>query len=80
LVDCFVFLHLSCAFIITDITIINTAGGLLEDVEVSSVDDLESLTSQLQRALKESGGATDEEFEMTEEEKQKIAETMDEGW
>lgn len=56
------------------------AGGLLEDVEVSSVDDLGSLTSQLEKALKESGAARDEEFEITEETKKRLAEEADDGW
>lgn len=56
------------------------SGMLLEDVEVSSVDDLGSLTSQLEAALKESGGADDEEFEVSEETKRKIAEEADDGW
>ena len=56
------------------------AGGLLEDVEVSSVEDLGSLTSQLEKALKEAGGADESKLEMTEEEKQKIMEEADDGW
>ena len=56
------------------------AGSLMEDVEVSSVSDLGSLTSQLEQALKESGGAGEESFEMTEDEKKKIAEEADDGW
>ena len=56
------------------------AGGLMEDVEVSTVDDLGSLTSQLEKALKETGGADDEEFVMTEEKKQKLKEEADDGW
>jgi len=56
------------------------AGGLLEDVEVSSVDDLGSLTSQLEKALKESGAAKEEEFEITEETKKRLAEEADDGW
>ena len=59
------------------------AGGLLEDVEVSSVKDLGSLTAQLESALKESGGVSDQklsELELTEEEKKKIAEDADDGW
>ena len=56
------------------------AGSLMEDVEVSSVSDLGSLTSQLEQALKESGGAAEESFELTEEEKKKIAEEADDGW
>ncbi len=59
------------------------AGQLMEDVEVSSVSDLGSLTSQLENALKESG-KTDEQkmkdLELTEEEKKKIAEDADDGW
>ena len=56
------------------------AGQLLEDVEVSSVKDLGSLTSQLEAALKESGGTDGKELEMTEEEKKRIAEEADDGW
>lgn len=52
----------------------------MEDVEVSSVQDLGSLTSQLEQALKESGGANMEGMEMTEEEKNRIAEELDDGW
>jgi hypothetical protein len=56
------------------------AGGLLEDMEVSSVEDLGSLTSQLEKALKEAGGADEKNLEMTEEEKKKIMEQADDGW
>lgn len=56
------------------------AGGLLEDVEVSSVSDLGSLTSQLESALKETGATEGKELEMTEEEKERIAEEADDGW
>lgn len=56
------------------------AGGLLEDVEVSSVEDLGSLTSQLEKALKESGGADESVLEMTEEDKKRLAEEADDGW
>ena len=59
------------------------AGGLMEDVEMSSVSDLGSLTNQLENALKQSGGVSEgkiEEMELTEEEKQKIAEDLDDGW
>jgi hypothetical protein len=64
------------------------AGQLLEDVEVSSVQDLSSLTSQLEAALRESSGVggagknvdVDEYLEMTQEEKDKIAKEADDGW
>eukprot|EP00567_Pseudictyota_dubia_P004393 CAMPEP_0197436798 /NCGR_PEP_ID=MMETSP1175-20131217/4189_1 /TAXON_ID=1003142 /ORGANISM="Triceratium dubium, Strain CCMP147" /LENGTH=151 /DNA_ID=CAMNT_0042966179 /DNA_START=124 /DNA_END=579 /DNA_ORIENTATION=+ len=56
------------------------AGSLMEDVEVSSVQDLGSLTSQLEAALKESGGAEDQELKMTEEDKKRIEEEADDGW
>jgi len=56
------------------------AGGLLEDVEVSSVDDVGSLTSQLEQALRESGGVDEEDVRMTEEDKKRIAEEADDGW
>jgi hypothetical protein len=55
-------------------------GQLMEDVEVSSVEDLGSLTSQLEQALKETSRAKDEVFEMTEEEKSRIAAAADDGW
>lgn len=58
----------------------NIAGGLLEDMEVSSVDDLGSLTSQLEKALKESGGAKAEDLDMTEESKKRLMEEADDGW
>lgn len=56
------------------------AGGLLEDVEISSVSDLGSLTSQLESALRETGATDDKEFTMTEEEKKRIADEADDGW
>ena len=56
------------------------SGMLLEDVEVSSVSDVGSLTSQLEQALKASGGAKDDDLEMTEEDKKRIAEEADDGW
>jgi hypothetical protein len=56
------------------------AGGLLEDVEVSSVEDLGSLTSQLEKALREAGGADEKKLEMTEADKQRILEEADDGW
>lgn len=58
----------------------NIAGQLMEDVEVSSVSDLGSLTEQLEAALKESGGTDEQELTMTQEEKDRIAEEADDGW
>lgn len=55
------------------------AGGLLEDVEVSSVDDLGSLTAQLENALRQTG-KTGETFEVSEEAKKKALEEADDGW
>ena len=55
-------------------------GKLIEDVEVSSVSDIGSLTSQLEKALKEAGGATDEDLGISEEEKKRILEEADDGW
>lgn len=55
-------------------------GGLLEDTEVDAVSDLSSLTEKLEAALKESGGAKEEELQMTEEDKKRIAEEADDGW
>jgi hypothetical protein len=55
------------------------AGQLLEDVEV--VQDLSSLTSQLEAALKESGGIGNvKDLEMTQEEMEKITKEADDGW
>jgi hypothetical protein len=56
------------------------AGGLMEDVEVSTVSDLGSLTMQLEKALKESGGASEEELVMTEDDKQRLVKEADDGW
>ncbi|KAL3797512.1 hypothetical protein HJC23_009876 [Cyclotella cryptica] len=56
------------------------SGALLEDVEVDSVSDLSSLTEKLEAALKETGGAKEEELQMTEEEKKRIAQEADDGW
>lgn len=56
------------------------AGGLLEDVEVSSVDDLGSLTSQLERALQETGALKKDDLEWSEEEKQRLTKEADDGW
>lgn len=55
-------------------------GGLLEDTEVDAVSDLSSLTEKLEAALKESGGANEEELTMSEEDKKRIAEEADDGW
>jgi hypothetical protein len=59
-------------------------GQLMEDVEVSSVDDLDSLTSQLENALKKAGGINKDNeqqvLEFTEEEIQKKIEANDDGW
>jgi hypothetical protein len=56
------------------------AGGLMEDVEVSTVSDLGSLTMQLEKALKESGGASEEELVMTEDDKKRLVKEADDGW
>jgi hypothetical protein len=55
-------------------------GGLMEDVEVSSVADLSSLTSQLENALRETGTMGNVNLEMSEEEKKRIREEADDGW
>jgi hypothetical protein len=44
------------------------------------VSDLSSLTEKLEAALKESGGANEEELTMSEEDKKRIAEEADDGW
>ena len=54
-------------------------GGLMEDVEVSTVSDIGSLTSQLEAALQASG-ADSSATELTEEEKQRKLEELDDGW
>jgi len=56
------------------------SGGLLEDVEVSSVSDLGSLTSQLESALRQSGGADEKVFEIDEADQKRIAEEAEDGW
>eukprot|EP00586_Coscinodiscus_wailesii_P012036 CAMPEP_0172497490 /NCGR_PEP_ID=MMETSP1066-20121228/100751_1 /TAXON_ID=671091 /ORGANISM="Coscinodiscus wailesii, Strain CCMP2513" /LENGTH=158 /DNA_ID=CAMNT_0013270303 /DNA_START=95 /DNA_END=571 /DNA_ORIENTATION=+ len=56
------------------------SGMFMEDVEVSSVSDLGSLTSKLEAALKETGSVEDKQIELTEEEKKKIKEEADDGW
>jgi hypothetical protein len=55
------------------------AGGLLEDVEVSSISDVGSLTSQLEKALQE-GGAKMEKYEVSEAEMKRMKEEADDGW
>mmetsp|Transcript_31087 Transcript_31087/g.62362 ORF Transcript_31087/g.62362 Transcript_31087/m.62362 type:complete len:154 (+) Transcript_31087:210-671(+) len=55
-------------------------GGLMEDTEVDAVGDLSSLTEKLEAALKETGGAKEEELAMSEEDKKRIAEEADDGW
>jgi hypothetical protein len=59
-------------------------GQLMEDVEVSSVDDLDSLTYQLEIALKKAGGINknneQDVLEFTDEEIQKKIEASDDGW
>jgi len=55
-------------------------GGLLEDTEVDAVSDLSSLTEKLEAALKETGGAKEEDLTMSEEDKKRIAEEADDGW
>ncbi|KAL3761724.1 hypothetical protein ACHAW5_005975 [Stephanodiscus triporus] len=55
-------------------------GGLMEDVEVSSISDLSSLTEKLEAALKQTGGADEKELTMSEESKKRIAEEADDGW
>ena len=56
------------------------SGAMLEDVEVDSVQDLNSLTAKLEAALKEKAGKKDEELSISEEEKKRIAEEADDGW
>lgn len=56
------------------------AGQLLEDVEVSSVADLGSLTSQLEAALRQTGSASTQDLDMSEEDKKRITEEADDGW
>ncbi|KAL3810059.1 hypothetical protein ACHAXA_007809 [Cyclostephanos tholiformis] len=55
-------------------------GGLMEDVEVSSISDLSSLTEKLEAALKQTGGADEKDLAMSEEDKKRIAEEADDGW
>ena len=65
---------------LSDSTSTKLAGMFMEDVEVSSVEDVGSLADQLEAALKASGGTSGEELEMTDEEKKKLEEEADDGW
>ena len=56
------------------------SGMLMEDVEVSTVSDISSLTSQLEEALKATGGTSEDELELSEEEKKRLEEEADDGW
>lgn len=56
------------------------SGGLMDDVEATSIDDLGSLTSQLEQALRESGGSSEKELEMSEADKERIREEAEDGW
>lgn len=56
------------------------SGMYMEDVEVSSVSDLGSLTDQLEAALKESKGEIEENLEISEETKKRVEEELDDGW
>jgi hypothetical protein len=55
------------------------SGMFMDDIEVSSVDDIGSLTNQLEAALKASGGKVDN-LEMSDEEKKRIEEDAYTGW
>merc|ERR1711982_44095 len=48
-------------------------GGLMEDVEVDSVEDLSSLTDKLEAALMKSGGADQEALQLSDDDKKRIA-------
>jgi len=61
----------------------NLVGKFMEDYEVSTVDDVGGLASQLENALIQSGGLDKNkvsELELTDEEKKKVAEDLDDGW
>lgn len=55
-------------------------GMLMEDVEVSSVADVTSLTDQLAKALEDAGAIEGKDVELSEEEKKRKEEEMDDGW
>jgi len=55
------------------------SGMMMEDIEVNTVSDLGGLTSQLENALKENSSDYTE-VELTDAEKKKIAEDLDDGW
>jgi hypothetical protein len=65
---------------LSDSMSVRIAGKLMEDVEVSSVDDIGSLTDKLEAALKASGGTNDAELKMTDEEIKRKQEAADDGW
>jgi len=65
---------------LTDGMATRISGSLMEDVEMSTVSDLGGLTSQLENALKENSSELTDEFELSEEDKAKIAADLDDGW
>jgi len=52
----------------------------MDNEEKSSVEDLGSLTSKLEAALKQSGGIDEKQVAVTEEDKKRIKEESDDGW
>jgi hypothetical protein len=65
---------------ISDTMATRIAGQLMEDVEVSTVSDIGSLTSQLEEALRQSGATDEKELAVDEEELKRIASEADDGW
>lgn len=55
-------------------------GKRMEDIKVLSVSDLDFLTLQLKKALRETGGPKDEEYTTSEEDKEHMMEEANEGW
>ncbi|GMI05183.1 hypothetical protein TrLO_g13136 [Triparma laevis f. longispina] len=62
---------------LSDSTVNNLSGMFMEDVEVSSVNDVGGLVERLEEALKEAGGEVED---LDEEEIRKKQEELDDGW
>ncbi|GMH71626.1 hypothetical protein TrST_g1390 [Triparma strigata] len=58
-------------------TVTNLSGMFMEDVEVSSVNDVGGLVERLEEALKEAGGEVED---LSEEEIRRKQEEADDGW
>lgn len=56
------------------------SGMYMEDVEISTVSDLGSLTDQLEAALKSTKSEMVQDLEISDETKKRIEEEAEDGW